>query len=101
MSRKWYNIVPLSKQSLSITPARVGIIGFGGKSPIIGLYHARALIAEQLKDTPEKSNRQIAEGLKVSHHTVTGVREELENGGQIAHHEKRVDKRGTMPLEVS
>lgn len=43
----------------------------------------RALIAAQLKDTPEKSNRQIAEGLKVDHKTVQAVRSERQSIGEI------------------
>lgn len=43
----------------------------------------RELIAAQLKDTPEKSNRQIAEGLKVDHKTVQSVRSERESIGEI------------------
>lgn len=43
----------------------------------------RALIQAQLKETPEKSDRQIAEGLGVSHVTVGAQRRELESIGQI------------------
>lgn len=43
----------------------------------------RELIAAQLKDTPEKSNRQIADGLKVDHKTVQSVRSERESIGEI------------------
>jgi hypothetical protein len=68
----------------------------GGEIPHLSPADRRNLIAEQLKDTPEKSNRQIAETLKVNHETVGTVRNELEDGGEIRHHEKRIDKRGTM-----
>ena len=44
----------------------------------------RELIREQLKETPEKSDRQIASELDISHHTVAAQRRELENIGQIA-----------------
>src|SRR5262249_31538221 len=44
----------------------------------------RELIADQLKESPGKSNRLIAESLGVSHHTVETVRTELEGIGQIA-----------------
>jgi len=43
----------------------------------------RELIAEQLKDTPEKSNNQIAGALGVSDTTVGTVRSELESASQI------------------
>jgi len=44
----------------------------------------RQIIADQLEETPEKSNKQIAKLLGCSHHTVKSVRTELETGGQIA-----------------
>ena len=43
----------------------------------------RELIRQQLKETPEKSDRQIAAGLGVSHVTVAARRNELESIGQI------------------
>ena len=43
-----------------------------------------AIIAMLLKADPSKSNRQIAETTKTSHHTVEAVRTELEATGQIA-----------------
>lgn len=54
----------------------------------------RALIAEQLKDTPERSNRQIAGGLGVDHKTVATVRDDLGRRGEIPHVSKTVDKSG-------
>jgi ParB-like chromosome segregation protein Spo0J len=64
--------------------------------------HRRHLTPAQKRDLiqmlilidPSKSNRQIAEEAKVSHHTVGDVRTELEAGGQIAHQEKVVGKDG-------
>lgn len=52
------------------------------------------LIADQLKATPEKSNRDIAGLLGVDHKTVGGVRDGLESGGEIPHHDTRVGKDG-------
>ena len=43
----------------------------------------RELICQQLRETPEKSDRQIAAGLGVSHVTVAARRNELERTGQI------------------
>ncbi len=43
----------------------------------------RDLIAAQLRETPEKSNRQVAEGLGVDHKTVSAVRAEREELGEI------------------
>lgn len=54
----------------------------------------RELIAAQLKDTPQKSNRQIADGLKVDHKTVQAVRQASERRGEIPHVSKTIDKSG-------
>ena len=43
----------------------------------------RGLIREQLKETPEKSDRQIAQALGVSHPTVAAQRRELEETGDV------------------
>lgn len=45
----------------------------------------RAVIGDQLQETPRRSNRWIARRLGVSHHTVQAVRDALSSGGQIAH----------------
>ena len=52
----------------------------------------RILIADELRDRPEASNRSIAAGLGVSHNTVDTVRDELESTGQIDQLEKREGK---------
>lgn len=58
----------------------------------------RVLVLAEVVDAPEKSDRQIAAGLGVSHTTVAGVRAEAEAGGQIGHQEKTVGKDGvTQP----
>ena len=58
----------------------------------------RAAIAAQIKDTPERSDRQIAAGLGVAPNTVGAARRELEDGAQIAHHATVVGKDGvTQP----
>jgi hypothetical protein len=54
----------------------------------------RALIADLLKATPEKSNRQIAETVKADDKTVGSVRRELEGRAEIPHTETRTDSRG-------
>jgi N6-adenosine-specific RNA methylase IME4 len=43
----------------------------------------RDLIAAQLRETPAKSNRQVAERLGVSHPTVANVRREMEATGDV------------------
>ena len=56
----------------------------------------RDLIAKVLKATPEKSNRQIAETVKVDHKTVGTVRSDLEARGEIPHVESRTDTKGRV-----
>lgn len=53
----------------------------------------RSIIATQLKRHPEKSNREHARQLGVSHATVSAVRDRLEESGQIDHFSKREDPR--------
>jgi len=54
----------------------------------------REVIANLIKALPEKSDRQIAAMLGVSHHTVGPVRAEMEGRGQIAHVPTRTDTKG-------
>jgi hypothetical protein len=54
----------------------------------------RELIAKLIKATPEKSNRQIAETVKVDHKTVASVRAEKEATGEIPQLTKTVGKDG-------
>jgi hypothetical protein len=54
----------------------------------------RDLIAELLKASPEKSNRQIAEAVKVDHKTVAAVRAEKVATGEIPQLTKTVGKDG-------
>jgi ParB-like chromosome segregation protein Spo0J len=54
----------------------------------------RDLIAKLLKATPEKSDRQIAEMVKVDHKTVGAVREQVEGRGEIPHVPARTDTKG-------
>ena len=56
----------------------------------------RELIAAVLKAQPAKSNRTIAKQTKADHKTVGAVRERLEAGGEIPHHDLRQDARGTQ-----
>lgn len=60
----------------------------------------RGLIAEQLKDAPETSNRQIATALGVNHETVGSVRERLEATGEIRQLERTIGADGkSRPVE--
>jgi len=43
----------------------------------------RALVADQLRDTPAMADRAVAEGLRVDHKTVGAVRDALERAGEI------------------
>jgi ParB-like chromosome segregation protein Spo0J len=54
----------------------------------------RELIAQQIKEDPKKSDRQIAAALGCDHKTVGSVREELEGRGEIPHVEEREDSLG-------
>jgi hypothetical protein len=54
----------------------------------------RELIGKLLKATPEKSNRQIAETVKVSPTTVGTVRAEMEATGMVSKLDTRTDARG-------
>ena len=54
----------------------------------------RGLIQAELKENPEKSNRQIADELKVSDHTVKAVRDDLESTAQIAQLTQTIGKDG-------
>ena len=54
----------------------------------------RARIEAVLMSRPGESNRAIAAGLGVSHHTVSAVREDLEATGQIAQFKKTVGTDG-------
>lgn len=53
----------------------------------------RDAIADQLRDTPQKSDRAIGRELGVSHPTVASERERLEKSGKIYHFSEREDPR--------
>lgn len=53
----------------------------------------RELIREQVKETPERSNRQIGSALGVDHKTVAAQRSELESSGEIPQIAERVVER--------
>jgi N6-adenosine-specific RNA methylase IME4 len=53
----------------------------------------RALIAQQLRETPQLSNRQIARDLGCDDKTVSTVREMLEESAEIPHFSERIDPR--------
>ena len=56
----------------------------------------RSLIREQLKATPEQSDRQIAQALGVDNHTVSSQRKELETTEEIPHLNETVGKDGKV-----
>jgi hypothetical protein len=56
----------------------------------------RQLIADQLSDTPDRSNRVIAKGLGVHHATVARVRAELESTGSIIQLKKTLGADGRI-----
>lgn len=57
----------------------------------------RELIAGQLKDTPERSNRQVAASLGVDHKTVQAVRSEAEGIGEIPQCDRETKDGRTYP----
>lgn len=57
----------------------------------------RSLIQEQLKETPEKSDRQIAVGLGVDHKTVSAQREKMEGIGEIPQSSRQTKDGRTYP----
>lgn len=57
----------------------------------------RVLIREQIKATPEQSDRQIAQALGVSHVTVGTQRHELESIGQIDQYSRQTKDGRTYP----
>jgi DNA modification methylase len=54
----------------------------------------RQLVADQLQETPERSNRWVGKQLGVHHATVASVRSEMESVGQIIQPEKHVGADG-------
>jgi DNA-binding CsgD family transcriptional regulator len=52
------------------------------------------LVKEQLAETPELSDRQIAKGLKVDHKTVNAHRVKMEQSGEIPHMDKSIGADG-------
>ncbi len=54
----------------------------------------RKAIADLITAQPEKSNRAIADQAKVDKNTVTAVRQEMEERGEIHHVEERIDTKG-------
>ncbi|QGS30201.1 hypothetical protein FOB83_15630 [Cupriavidus metallidurans] len=60
----------------------------------------REHIAAQLKEIPEKSDRQVAKALGVSHHTVSEERAALGAGGQIAHQPTRTGTKSRLVGDI-
>lgn len=59
----------------------------------------RVLIQEQLRETPEKSDRQIAKALGVDHKTVSARRDELERIGEIPQSSRQTSDGRMYPAE--
>jgi len=56
----------------------------------LSTFQKRQLIADQLKETPERSNRWVAKVLGVDHKTVGSVRRDLDSTGEIPQLEETV-----------
>jgi len=54
----------------------------------------KELVAALLKDNPERSNRSVAELVKIDHKTAGKVRDEMESRGEIPHVDRVVDTKG-------
>ena len=54
----------------------------------------RKIVAQVLRADPERSNRQVAEMVKVGHPTVARVRQGLEASGDVEHRSTRTDSKG-------
>ncbi|MDD3654818.1 MAG: MT-A70 family methyltransferase [Desulfotomaculaceae bacterium] len=59
------------------------------------------LIRAQLKATPQMSDRQIAEGLGISHVTVGAQRKEMVSRGQLGHVDAVIDSLGRLQPRLS
>ena len=62
--------------------------------PFLSAVQRRGLIAAQLKEMPDKSDRQLAEGLGVTNKTAGATRDHLESREEIPHVYHSVDKQG-------
>ena len=71
---------------------RIGLFAQRGKR-LNSSEQRWALIAESLKSDPQLSNREHERRTGTHKNTVSAVRDELEESGQIAHFDKRVDPR--------
>jgi hypothetical protein len=58
------------------------------------LMERKQLVAALLKDNPERSNRSVAELVKIDHKTAGKVRDEMESRGEIPHVDRVVDTKG-------
>ena len=54
----------------------------------------REAVVVALKADPKKSNRHVAKATGVHHETVAAVRSDLEDGGEIRHHDERIGSDG-------
>lgn len=54
----------------------------------------RQLVADQLHETPDRSNRWVGKQLGVHHATVASVRSEMEAGGHLIQPDRRVGADG-------
>ena len=66
------------------------------KEPHFSHADKRGLISEQLMETPQKSNRQIASGLGVDDKAVGSVRRNLESRAEIPHQTEIIGRDGVV-----
>ena len=62
----------------------------------------RQVIADQIRETPDRTNRWVAKMLGISHPTVASVRAEMESVGKVFQQERRfgVDGKTYKPCEI-
>ncbi len=58
------------------------------------------MIRDQLKDTPEKSDRQVAKGLGVSNSTVSVARKDMEESGDVLQCHTSTDTLGRQQPQI-
>jgi hypothetical protein len=87
---KWGNVIELNEA----TDPSAYVISANIHRRHLTAEQKRKVIANLILAHPDKSDRQIAEMIRVSHHTVASVRDEMEGRGQIAHVETRTDAKG-------
>ena len=89
-----YECPEIARADLTEEEARVMARALNLARRQLSTTQKRQIIADQLRETPEKSARWIGKMLGVSPQTVTSVRVELQSGAQIEHLDRIVGQDG-------